>query len=293
MRTNSWGVGGALRSFAPELRIVDRGLILGVGAPLEANEGDASWQALGELTVDYVAVDAKGRLNLVVWLGTDRDALPAEPVDLALELLHRAQEQSPFILRHLEAMGVRCHGDLRLVLISDHFLESTVRKLAVLGPARLRLIEVHEVRSSSGASHHLVHRFPLQEEQLVGPEEFLDRLPAAPREVAAFVLERLRFIDDRVDLLACNSEALEWTFDNQPLCAIEAAPGALQARVGMGERLALDGMPAAEGFLDQVLQRYFDLRLAEPDEGEPAGPPALVDQGMKVVLSSEEMDAFL
>ncbi|MEZ5973695.1 MAG: hypothetical protein R3E96_02300 [Planctomycetota bacterium] len=164
-----------------------------------------------------MAVDAKGRLNLVVWLGTDRDALPAEPVDLALELLHRAQEQSPFILRHLEAMGVRCHGDLRLVLISDHFLESTVRKLAVLGPARLRLIEVHEVRSSSGASHHLVHRFPLQEEQLVGPEEFLDRLPAAPREVAAFVLERLRFIDDRVDLLACNSEALEWTRQPTPV----------------------------------------------------------------------------
>ena len=280
----------ALEEFAPELRLLDRGLVLGAGEGEE--EGDESPE-MGDLVADWVALDSSGRLNLVVWLGDDRSLLPAEPVDLALEMLHRVVQQLPFIQRHLGSEGVRTERPPRLVLIASHFVDGTVRKLAVLGAERVRLLEVHEVRSQSGASHHLVPRWPLVEEvEDVRPDHFLDHLHGDLRPLAACLLQRLEHVDERVSLVGSGESSLEWSLLNEPLCWLEKSSQGLSGRIGGGGVVELTDEPSADAFLEDVLRRYFQMLDVDPErpEGEKT---ALVDQGMGLVLSSDEMDAFL
>ncbi len=305
---------GALQEFAPELRVVDRGLILRADLRPEGADGYSAWEAsaeeapglpaersdvwIGDLIVDWVCVDPAGRLNLVVWMGSDRDALPAEPTDVALEILHRVKEQMPFILRHLGTRGVQARVEPRLVAIATHFLDGTVRKLAVLGAERVRLLEVHEVESESGASYHLTARWPMESEVVTpSPERFLESLQGDLRAVAETLLESLEHVDERVVVLGAGRELLEWSLLNETLCRLEQNQGTLQGRVGgEGSWAALDE-ESAQRFLEAVLRRYFDVVSGDPEKdlgvsGAAQPGESLVDQGMGVVLSTEEMDAF-
>ena len=301
---------GALQEFAPELRVVDRGLILradlradsalasGLQESSQREETERSEHWIGDLIVDWVCVDPTGRMNLVVWLGSDRAALPAEPTDLALEILHRVREQMPFILRHLGTQGVQARVAPRLVAIATHFTEGTVRKLAVLGDERVRLLEVHGVESESGASYHLVQRWPFEAEQAAtSPERFLERLHGDLRTVAQSVLESLQHVDERVVVLGAGQDLLEWNLLNQTLCRIEQDQGELRGRVGGEGLLTPLDEESAQRFLESVLRRYFDVVSHDPEKEPLDGSLAsqgesLVDQGLGVVLSAEEMDAF-
>lgn len=304
---------GALQEFAPELRVIDRGLILRADLRPAGSDGLTHFEAsheddedlaersdvwIGDLIVDWVCVDPTGRLNLVVWLGSDREALPAEPTDLALEILHRVREQMPFILRHLGTRGVQARVEPRLVAVATHFLDGTVRKLAVLGAERVRLLEVHGVESESGASYHLTARWPLDtEESTPSPERFLESLHGELRHVAETLLEGLQHVDERVVVLGSGRELLEWTLLNQTLCRLEQNQKGLLGRVGGdGDETSLDH-ESAQRFLEAVLRRYFEVVSADPEKewgGEETrtSSDSLVDQGLGVVLSAEEMDAF-
>ncbi len=296
----------ALADFAPDLRLLDSSLILGADEhPASEPEGDHNFSAaeavenphdqsgLGDLVVDWVAIDSKGRLNLVVWLGSDARSLPGEPVDIALEMLHRVNEQFPYIQRHLGSEGIRREFPPRLILIATHFLDVTVRKLSVLGGERVRLLEVHEVRSQSGSSHHLVARWPLAEDsEVVGPDEFLDHLHSDLRPLAESLIQRLEHVDERVMMIGSGDSALEWNLLNQPLCWLEKSAQGLNGRIGGGLAVPLLDEGSANAFLENVLRHYFVMLEADPErEAEPK--TALVDQGMGLVLSSDEMDAFL
>jgi len=284
----------ALHDLMPDLRLVDRGLVLGAESQEAGSMGEEMPEpSIGDLLVDWVAVDPRGRLNLVVWLGSDRSQLPAEPVDMALEILHRSRRQWPFILRHLGPQGVRAESEPRLILVATHFTEATVRKLAVLGSDRVGLLEVHEIRTDSGASHHLVHRWPLQGEgEPGGPDAFLLHLHQELRPLAQSLLQRLQRVDERLVLLGSGAELLEWSLGNQPVCWLEQGQGGLQGRTGNGAVTSLVDGPTADAFLEDVLRRYFEVVEADEEEDD-ADKTSLVSQGMGLVLSEDELNAFL
>ncbi|MFT4647789.1 MAG: hypothetical protein ACI9X4_001003 [Glaciecola sp.] len=285
-------LGEAMAEFAPDLRLLDRGWLLEGDSEIES-DFDSETASADELTVDWVAVDASGRINLLLWMGADGDAIPSDPVELALEVLHRAQNQIPFILAHLGNCGIRPDLAPRLILAAEHFSASIVRKLGVLGEDRMRLVEVHEVRTASGVSHHLVLRWPeKQNSEPVGPLVFMERLPDSLRATAEIVLQRLDHVDERVIYGGMGIEYLEWGLRGHTLCALQYRDGQLLASVSGGESSELTDEPSAEAFIEVVLQRYFEILEEKPVGGDEDGK-SLVDQGLGVVLSHEELDAFL
>ena len=282
----------AMGEFAPELRLLDCGWVLEGETQSEAEGGLESTES-DDVTVDWVAVDPSGRLNLLLWLGPDGESFAEEPISLALEVLHRAQHQLPFILSHLGNCGIRPELAPRLVLAAPSFPAGTLRKLSVLGEERIRLIEIHEVRTDSGVSHHMISRWPENEESIpVGPEAFMARLPEGSRALAELIMQRLDHVDEHVGYGGMGVEYMEWRLRSQVLCALELRDGQLQASVAGAESAPLSEEDGGESFIESVLQRYFEILEDEPDgAGEEGG--SLVDQGMGVVLSHEELDAFL
>jgi hypothetical protein len=281
----------ALAEFAPELRLLDCGWVLEGNESSDLDLEDSPLSS--DLVVDWVAVDASGRMNLLLCLDPESGLGAGEWVDLALEVLHRAQVQQPFILSHLGNSGIRADLVPRLILATDHFADATLRKLSVLGSERMRLIEIHEVRTDSGVSHHLVSRWPEHTEAVTtGPVDFLERLPEALRPTADRILQCLDHVDERVGFGGVGIEYIEWRLRNQTLCALEHRGGVLHASVAGSTIAGLSDEAGAEHFVELVLQRYFGILEDEPD-GAGEEEESLVSQGMNVVLSHEELDAFM
>ncbi len=279
----------AMEEFAPELRFLDCGWVLEAADSADELSEDP-FDPENDITVDWVAVDASGRLNLLLWLG---DGGSERTAALALEILHRAQDQSTFILSHLGNCGI--HSDLapRLILAADHFSAATLRQLAVLGEERMRLVEVHEVRTEGGVSHHLVSKWPEHlESQAVGPVVFLENLPEHLRAIGECILQCLDHVDDRVIFGGMGLQFLEWRLRDRALCALEHRDGVLLASVAGEESRDLSQEGAADAFIERVLENYFEI-LEDAPVGDGDGDASLVDQGLSVVLSSEELDAFM
>ncbi|MDF1836972.1 MAG: hypothetical protein P1V35_03810, partial [Planctomycetota bacterium] len=68
--------------------------------------------------------------------------------------------------------------------------------------------------------------------------------------------------------------------------------GRLLASVAGQESDELTQMGASDAFIERVLRRYFEI-LEEAPAGDGGEGESLVDQGLSVVLSSEELDAFM
>lgn len=282
----------AMSEFAPDLRLLDCGWVLACERDSDSAE-EADGQDDDDIVVDWVGVDPSGRLNVLLWLGPDSEESAGGPVELALEVLHRAESQIPFIMSHLGNCGIRPEMAPRLVLAATQFSARTLRRLAVLGQERIRLIEVHEVRTDSGVSHHLVLRWPECETSgSVGPVSFLESLPEHLRGLAESVLQRLDHVDERVQYAGMGSEYLEWRLRDHSLCTLQFIDGALHGGVENKEIIELPDADAAEAFVGSVLQRYFEILEEEP-AGSGASGESIVDQGLSVVLSHEELDAFM
>ncbi len=282
----------AMTEFAPDLRLLDCGWVLESESD-PSSVVDAEGSGLDDITVDWVGVDPSGRLNVLLWLGPEGDDASPSLVELALEILHRAEAQLPFILSHLGSCGIRPEKAPRLVLAAAHFSPSVLRQLAVLGENRMRLIEVHEVRTDSGVSHHLVLRWPEQDDSAaIGPVSFLEHLPDHLQALADSVLQRLDHVDERVRYGGMGSEYLEWCLRGHTLCTLQYLDGALLAAVSGQDASELADEANAETFVALVLQRYFEI-LEEKPGSKDSEDTSIVDQGLNVVLSHEELDAFM
>ncbi len=282
----------AMAAFAPDLRLLDCGWVLTGDADSEP-AADAPDPEADDITVDWVGVDPSGRLNVLLWLGPDDEDLSVGLVELALETLHRVEHQLPFILSHLGNCGIRPEKAPRLVLAATHFSASVLRQLAVLGEERMRLVEVHEVRTDSGVSHHLVLRWPEHEDCVaMGPVSFLECLPEGLQVLADSILQRLDHVDERVQYGGMGSEYLEWCLRDHTLCTLELIEGCLHGAVSGSNGQELPDEEATEAFVGLVLQRYFEILEEEP-VGSDSEEASIVDQGLSVVLSHEELDAFM
>ncbi len=282
----------AMSEFAPDLRLLDCGWVLeGEGDSGAATDEDN--QGVDDIVVDWVGVDPSGRLNVLLWLGPGSEELAGGLVGFAMEVLHRAESQFPFVMSHLGNCGIRPEMAPRLVLADSHFSAETLRRLAVLGSERIRLIEVHEVRTDSGVSHHLVSRWPEGEvSESVGRVSFLERLPENLRGLAESVLQRLDHVDERVQYAGMGSDYLEWRLRGHSLCTLQFIDGVLKGGTESEELNELPDGDAVETFVGSVLQRYFEV-LEEKPAGSEVGEESIVDKGLSVVLSHEELDAFM
>ena len=290
-------VEAGLASIFPGAVVVDRGLRVG-----EA-EGEPS-------VVELVAVDGEGRLLLVSRVVEDG----TRAVVAALDALAFARENLPLFARHFHGAGLDAELAPLVVLAAERFEPSLIARLGGIDPARVTCLEIRRLASLEREAAYLVPVVPASSPVGTGvhaarPYDFLQQLLPELRSTAERLIERLARIDD--DLAATTSgRQMRFALDGEPICALQAQPDALEARViPDGGTFRIATRADADAFLEEVLQRALELfeprgtgSLLEPPPRNPEPPPldpealreAALDPLMPsgAILTAEEIEAF-
>jgi len=239
--------------------------------------GDAR---LPSAVADLVGLDRAGRLVLVLQLADPRaDVALAQALDLAA----LADARQSLLERHFaRPLGA---APCLVVLVGAELPDDLVRRVRVVGPARLRLLEARVLRSASGIT---TSYFPAPEvsvsDRLGDIEGFLGALPGPIGERAAVLVERLRRLGNAVDSrlgLTRTGDGLEWRIGAISLCTLGWRGDELLGRVGSTDgadtteaapfRALADG-GALEAFLDAALGRFLALAAGESTKAAPGAP---------------------
>jgi hypothetical protein len=233
---------------------------------------------LPSAVADLVGLDRTGRLVLVLQL-TD----PSADVALAqaLDLAALADARQSLLERHFAR--TLSSSPCLVVLVGAELPEELVRRVRVVGPARLRLLEARVLRSASGIT---TSYFPAPQVPASGRlgdvEGFLGALPGPSGERAAVLVERLRRLGSAVDSrlgLTRTGDGLEWRIGATTLCTLGWRGDELVGRVGGGDGAdATDSGPfralsdggAMEAFLDAALGRFLALAAGANASPKPA-----------------------
>lgn len=226
--------------------------------------GDAR---LPSAVADLAGLDRAGRLVLVLKLEDPRaDVALAQALDLAA----LADARQSLLERHFaRSLGP---APCLVVLVGTELPDELVRRVRVVGPARLRLLEARVLRSASGIT---TSYFPAPQASVSDRpgdiEGFLGALPGPIGERAAVLVERLRRLGNAVDGrlgLTRTGDGLEWRIGATLLCTLGWRGDELLGRVGNGDGTdtteatpfrALVDVGAMEAFLDAALGRFLAL----------------------------------
>lgn len=239
--------------------------------------GDAH---LPSAVVDLVGLDRTGRLVLVLRLQDPRaDTALAQALDLAA----LADARRSLLERHL-ALPLSAAPCL-VILVGAELPDELIRRVRVVGPARLRLLEARVLRSANGITTSYFPAPHAQASERAGDiEGFLGTLPGPSGERAAVLVERLRRLGSAVDsrlALTRTGDGLEWRIGTTTLCTLGWRGDELVGRVGGSEGTdataaapfrALTDISAMEAFLDAALGRFLALAAGTNATAKQAAP---------------------
>lgn len=225
---------------------------------------------LGGLTIERVGRAIDGRLVLFQFA----DEVDANVVAGVLDLCHAAEEHGDLLARH---MGTPAEASLPLVvLVASSLDERAFKRLAAVDPARMRVLEVKEIRSSRATSTFLVARG----EERPGFEapaldERLAALEGATRRRVELFVSRLSRIDRELEVRT-TEEGIDWRMSAGELCRMRIEGD--QAFVSLPGREAreLAEDEDVELLLDSVVSGWLELAELEMPPGMPAGMPRVV-----------------
>jgi len=235
------GLSRALAEALPDLEPLDRQLELGEGRQAE-----------------LVAVDATGRLVLVLLVPGDGDEAPLA----ALDALAFARANRALLAAHLGAAGLRVELAPRVLLIAEAFTQTLIARLEGLQPDSVRCFDHRVLSSSRGKRVYLVPVSPLRagEPSLISadPGVFLGALDAARRPLGELLVRRIARIDEH---LACTALArsASWRLGNDVLGSLVQVEDALEGHAPPHPPQRIGSESDAELFLEQVLGRYLEL----------------------------------
>ena len=217
----------------------------------------------GALNADLVAIDASGRLVLVLLRGP-REALDDQAGERTvlgvLDALVWARRHRDLLARHLN--GSQWNEDLepRVVVVAERFGERVAARLSTLDPDGVLLLEVRSLRTEAGASTYLVDPTPhAARAGHAASKTFLEGLDEDLRGQAELLLKRLGRIDPGVHL-HCTALGLRWTFREHPLCALTQVGGHLEGSLSdASDPLPLHEPGSLEAFVDLALRRFVEL----------------------------------
>ena len=117
----------------------------------------------GLLNADLVAIDASGRLVLVLLRGPSeaQDDLAGERTVLGvLDALVWARRHRDLLARHLDGSQFKEDLEPRVVVVAERFGERVAARLSTLDPDHVMLLEMRSLRTEAGASTYLVDPAP-------------------------------------------------------------------------------------------------------------------------------------
>ncbi|MFT4541972.1 MAG: hypothetical protein ACI841_001317 [Planctomycetota bacterium] len=267
----------------------------GLGALISGLEFvDRDLELDAELRVDYIGLDTRGRLLLVLLVNEDDDATPL----MALDVLAYARENLHLLSRHLTKGSLRADLDPLVALVAERF---STRLAARMLPLResIRLFEVRELRSSGGSASYLV---PVGGPELAepesasdGPVDFVALLPKDQRDLGYLLVRRISRIDTELECQA-SPDGLTWHYEGDEICSIRQVPTGIEGRVaGDGPRVAIRSARDVEVFIEEALG-YQVERSEEPIDGDLPDEDSLdevpVPRSDGPILSAEEIQAF-
>lgn len=224
----------------------------------------------GPLNADLVAIDASGRLVLVLLRGPGeaQDDLAGERTVLGvLDALVWARRHRGLLARHLDGSQFKEDLEPRVVVVAERFGERVAARLSALDPDGVMLLEVRSLRTATGASTYLVD--PASNAARVGlsaSSTFLEGLDENLRGQAELLLKRLGRIDPGVHV-GRTAQGLRWTFREHPLCALTEVDGHLEGSLpDSSDPLAVREPGSLEAFVDLALARFVELSESG-DEG--------------------------
>jgi len=251
------GLSSALAEALPDLEPVDRQLELGEG-----------------LEAELVAVDAAGRLVLVLLVPGEGDAAPLA----ALDALAFARANRALLAAHLGAASLRPDLAPRVVLVAEGFSPQLVARLEGLQPDSVRCFDRRVLASSRGRRVYLVPVSPARAGEpspiSSDPGIFLAALDATRRPLGELLVRRIARIDEQ---LACTALArsASWRLGNELLGSLAQVEDSLEGHAPPHAPRRIESEADAEGFLEQVLGRYLELFGGSLSAGPRslAGPP--------------------
>jgi len=237
------GVGEAL----PGLEILDRDLV---------------FDQVGR--ADLAAVDALGRLVLVLVAGED----PDQAVLDALDLLAYARTNTSLLARHFGSRRSDPGLEPRVVVVDPACDERLAVRLGALSSAGVEVFGVRTLRSAAGERAYLVAtgRESAAATGEGGIRAFLDALPLPLQEVGEELTQRMSRLDEEL-LATGDAGSLVWRLHGEVLARFACSGDHLTASV------APHHLPAAvrrSADVDGVLEEALARLVAELD---PTGPP--------------------
>ena len=275
-----------------ELRLdeLEGDLQAGLGALISGLEFvDRDLELEPNLRVDYVGLDTRGRLLMVLLVNEDDDATPL----LALDVLAYARQNLTLLARHLTKGRLRSDLTPLVALVAERF---SSRLIARLEPLRetIRLFEVRELRSSGGSASYLVPVGGGGELEAPastsGSIDFVVGLPEEERELGYLLVRRISRIDDDMECRPLQN-GLSWSYNGAEICSIRKGPEGLFGVITQdGPRMSIRTSREVEAFVEEALA-YQVERAEDPLEEAPLSqrrPPPLEGP----LLTDEEIQAF-
>ena len=272
----------------------------GLGASILGLEFvDRDLELEGELRVDYVGLDTRGRLLLVLLANEDDDAT----LLMALDVLVYARENLGLLARHLGKGRLRSDLGALVVLVAERFSTRLIARLEPLLDC-VRLFEMRELRSKAGSASYLVPVGAASATELdrapLGPVDFVTTLPEEVRELGYLAVRRVSRIDSELQCQT-RSDGLVWRFHGSEICSLARGSGGLEGTVAThGPRVPIRTLRDVEVFVEEALAYTVEREADERGEGGEldgeeefdVGPgPGLATEGGPI-LTEEEIQAF-
>jgi len=283
----------SLSSGGPGTGAVDLEVVLGTALP-GLTVLDRKLELDGPLNADLVAIDASGRLVLVLMPGPSeaQDDLAGERTVLGvLDALVWARCHHDLLARHLHGSHLSEDLEPRVVVVAERFGERVAARLSTLDPDGVMLLEVRSLRTAAGASTYLVDPTPNAAALANATSStFLEGLDEDLRGQAELLLKRLGRIDEGVHM-RCTGEALKWTFQELPLCALTVVGGHLEGSLpDAADPLPFGEAGSLEAFVELALARFVELSESG-DDGD-LEQVELIPAEPRPLLSASELEAF-
>lgn len=259
-----------LRRFAPDLEVVDRGLLLSRGAERTSNGRRA----------DLVLTDGAGTALLALVV----DGRPDETVRAAVDALIFARENGA-ALAMLRPSGLApsppVGATARVAIVAEGYSERCLEALGLFPAGELWILEARRFEAEAGTRHVLVSLTPPPAMADRGDRDrlaFLSRVPDPLRIAAEDLLRRLERLQRGARATFAEDRATVRS-GARVIGALEVRDGRIEAEAAAIHPPKPIRTPAdAEAFLDDVVR------------GELGGSPPVFQEGP--LLTPEEIAAF-
>ena len=245
-----------LEDALPGISVLDRALVLddGVGC-------------------DLAAVDAAGRLVVVILAEPDPDRATLAVVDLVTWV----RAHAAVLVRHLNAPALRPEQPPRTLVVLTETAEVLRQRLATLGSAGVELFGLRTIQSAAGDKVYLssISSPDTAANPPSDPSEaFIGALPEDLRELGRHAVERIARLDDELVALP-GRDSILWRFRGESLVRLERNGDRLRATLGPEHEVRPLRHPEdVEDLLEGALSRLVPL-FSRPRIETHSGPSTL------------------